>query len=40
VSAIAFAPDGRSLVSSSEDGTGLVWDISDLPGRAKGDPPP
>jgi WD40 repeat protein len=33
VTAVAFTPDGRSLVSGSEDGTGLVWDISDLPGN-------
>jgi WD40 repeat protein len=30
---LAFTPDGRSLVSGSEDGTGMVWDVSDLPGR-------
>jgi WD40 repeat protein len=40
VSAIAFTPDGRSLVSGSEDGTGLVWDVSDLPGHPQGGPPP
>jgi WD40 repeat protein len=33
VTAIAITPEGRSLVSGSEDGTGLVWDVSDLPGR-------
>ena len=32
ITTIAFTPDGRSLVSG-EDGTGMVWDVSDLPGR-------
>ncbi len=30
VKAIAFTPDGRSVVSGSEDATALVWDVSDL----------
>ena len=30
VIAIAFTPDGRSVVSGSEDATALVWDVSDL----------
>jgi WD40 repeat protein len=40
VNAIAFTPDGRSLVSGSEDATGLVWDVSDLRGHPQGDPHP
>ncbi len=35
ITALAFTPDGRSLVSGSEDGTGLVWDVSDLPDRPR-----
>jgi hypothetical protein len=35
VKAIAFTPDGRSVVSGSEDATALVWDISDLSDRPK-----
>jgi hypothetical protein len=30
VNAIAFAPDGRSVISGSEDATALVWDVSEL----------
>jgi WD40 repeat protein len=30
VNAVAFTPDGRSIVSGSEDATALVWDVSDL----------
>ena len=33
VNAVAFTPDGRSIVSGSEDGTALVWDVSDLKRR-------
>ncbi len=33
VSAAAFAPDGRSLISAGDDGTAVVWDVSDLKGR-------
>jgi WD40 repeat protein len=27
---IAYAPDGRTLISGSDDGTALVWDVADL----------
>jgi WD40 repeat protein len=30
VTSVAFAPEGKSLVSTSEDGTALVWDLHDL----------
>jgi WD40 repeat protein len=30
---VAYLPDGRSIVSASEDGTALVWDVSDLADR-------
>ncbi len=30
VNAVAFARDGRSVISASDDATALVWDISDL----------
>ncbi len=30
VNVVAFAPDGRSIVSGSTDATAVVWDISDL----------
>jgi WD40 repeat protein len=33
VNAIAFTPDGRSVVSGSNDATALIWDISDLSDR-------
>ena len=35
VNAVAFTPDGRSVVSGSEDATALVWDVSDLRDTAK-----
>jgi WD40 repeat protein len=34
----AFTADGRSLISASEDGTALVWDVSDLPDQPKAAP--
>jgi WD40 repeat protein len=30
VNVVAFTPDGRSVVSGSDDATALVWDIDDL----------
>ncbi len=30
---IAYLPDGRSIVTGSQDGTALVWDVSDLADR-------
>jgi hypothetical protein len=36
VSDLAFAPDGRTLVSTSEDGTALVWDVVTPPAREAG----
>ena len=42
VNAVAFTPDGRSVVSGSDDATALVWDVSDLresPIRARRSPP-
>src|SRR5262249_49183427 len=35
VMALAFSADGRTLVSGSVDTTVLVWDVTDLAGRAK-----
>jgi WD40 repeat protein len=39
VNVVAFTPDGRSVVSGSEDGTGLIWDVSDVRGKPPGDAP-
>jgi WD40 repeat protein len=39
VKTIAFTPDGRSVVSGSEDANALVWDISDLTDRLTTDDP-
>jgi WD40 repeat protein len=33
VRALAFSPDGHRLVSASEDGTALVWDVARIIGR-------
>jgi RNA polymerase sigma factor (sigma-70 family) len=30
VGSVAFTPDGRALISASDDATALVWDVSDL----------
>ena len=30
VNVVAFAPDGRTVISGGADGTGLVWDVSEL----------
>jgi RNA polymerase sigma factor (sigma-70 family) len=34
INAVKFTPDGRSVVSGSEDGTALVWDVSELSAHA------
>ncbi len=39
VNALAFTRDGRSLVSGSEDGTALIWDVSDLRDDVRSDEP-
>jgi WD40 repeat protein len=35
VMAVEFSPDGKYLVSCSEDGTALVWEVKRLTGKAK-----
>ncbi|HUT28222.1 MAG TPA: choice-of-anchor Q domain-containing protein [Sedimentisphaerales bacterium] len=37
VGALTFSPDGRFLVSASQDGTALVWDVEVLKTLAKSD---
>jgi WD40 repeat protein len=39
VNVLAFSPDGRSVISGGSDGTGLVWDVSDLLGNRPADAP-
>ena len=38
LNALAFSSNGQSVVSGSEDGTGLVWDVSDIKVNPKHDP--
>ena len=40
MNAVAFARDGRSVISASEDATALVWDISDLTAPRGSEPIP
>jgi WD40 repeat protein len=34
---LAFAPDGRTVISGSEDTTALIWDVSHLVQRRQSD---
>jgi WD40 repeat protein len=36
VNAVAFMPDGKALVSASEDGTALIWDLQGVPSARDG----
>jgi RNA polymerase sigma factor (sigma-70 family) len=36
---VAFLPNGRSIVTAGDDGTALVWDVSDLADRRPPEPP-
>lgn len=35
---VGYLPDGRSIVTAGDDGTAIVWDISDLAYRRASDP--
>jgi hypothetical protein len=35
---VAFLPDGRSIITSGDDGMALVWDVSDLAERRVQEP--
>ena len=36
---VAYLPHGRSIVTAGDDGTALVWDVSDLADRRPPEPP-
>ena len=40
ITALAFSPDGKRLLSASEDATALVWDVAALIGRGDSSPLP
>jgi WD40 repeat protein len=35
---LAYLPGGSAIVTASEDGTALVWDLSDLADHPPADP--